>query len=80
MSGDNRDVLQRAQTALENIADWEKKHGGGINLTPIITDLAAKLTEVKELCGHALDVLEADGEYHAEDLADKVLAIVAAPR
>lgn len=36
-----------------------------------------KLNEIKALCTHALDVLESDGEYHAEDLADQVLAIIA---
>jgi tellurite resistance protein len=72
----DRDVVERAQTALGNLADWEKRYGRGINLTPIITDLAAKLTEVKGLCRHALDILEADGEYHAEDLADEVLAAI----
>jgi hypothetical protein len=42
---DNRDVLKRAQTALENIADWEKRHGKGINLVPIITDLVAEVCD-----------------------------------
>lgn len=36
-----------------------------------------KLNAIKELCEKALDVLENDGEYHAEDLADQVLAIIA---
>lgn len=36
-----------------------------------------KLSEIKALCERALDVLENDGEYHAEDLADQVIAIIA---
>lgn len=36
-----------------------------------------KLNEINTLCTHALDVLEGDGEYHAEDLADQILAIIA---
>lgn len=35
-----------------------------------------KLSQIKALCEGALDVLENDGEYHAEDLADQVLAII----
>jgi hypothetical protein len=37
---DNRDVLERSHTALENAVEWEQRHGVGINLKPIITDLA----------------------------------------
>lgn len=29
-----------------------------------------KLNAIEVLCRHALDMLENDGEYHAEDLAD----------
>ncbi|GAT01291.1 unnamed protein product [Mycolicibacterium fortuitum subsp. acetamidolyticum] len=36
-----------------------------------------KLTEIRRLCETALDVLEHDGEYHAEDLADQILAVIA---
>jgi hypothetical protein len=36
-----------------------------------------KLTQIKTLCEQALDVMENDGLYHAEDLADQVLAIIA---
>lgn len=71
------DILKRAQTALENIADWEKRHGKGINLVPTITDLTSSLTRIKVLCNHAIEVLEQGGEYRAEDLADQILAIVA---
>lgn len=35
-----------------------------------------KLTQIKNLCEQVIDVLENDGEYHAEDLADQILAIV----
>lgn len=37
-----------------------------------------KLAQIKALCEQALDVMENDGVYHAEDLADQVLAIIAA--
>jgi phosphoribosylamine-glycine ligase len=37
-----------------------------------------KLTQIKTQCERALDVMENDGVYHAEDLADQVLAIIAA--
>ena len=46
---DNRDVLERAETALENIADWENRHGKGINLVPIITDLVAEVERLRNL-------------------------------
>lgn len=36
-----------------------------------------KLYAIKDLCDRVLDVLENDGEYHAEDLADQILAIIA---
>lgn len=35
-----------------------------------------KLNQIEALCDHALDVLESDGEYHAEDLADQILQII----
>jgi hypothetical protein len=44
---DNRDVLERAQTALENTADYEKRHGAGINLAPIISDLMAEVRSLR---------------------------------
>lgn len=36
-----------------------------------------KLAQIEDLCKQAIAVLERDGEYHAEDLADQVLAIIA---
>ena len=35
-----------------------------------------KLNAIEAVCRHALNVLENDGEYHAEDLADQILIIV----
>lgn len=36
-----------------------------------------KLGKIEDLCKKAIDVLESDGEYHAENLADQILAIIA---
>lgn len=36
-----------------------------------------KVLQIQALCSHALAVLEGDGEYHAEDLADQILAVIA---
>lgn len=36
-----------------------------------------KLMRIEGLCKRALNVLENDGEYHAEDLADEILAVIA---
>lgn len=44
---DERDVLERAQTALENITDWERRYGKSINLVPIITDLADEVRRLR---------------------------------
>lgn len=44
---DDRDLLEKAQTALDNTLDWERRYGAGINLKPIIGDLMAEVARLR---------------------------------
>ncbi|BCO56111.1 hypothetical protein MINTM005_13550 [Mycobacterium intracellulare] len=60
------------ENALHDLA-----HDDAPALLRLVESLETKRAKVKALCERAIDVLENDGECHAEDLADQVLAAIA---
>lgn len=86
-SKDNHlDNVQLVEDAADAIADWingvpcSNEANARLLVNRISTlkiDGRPELAEIEALCKRVIDILERDGEYHAEDLADEVLAIIA---